>query len=519
VDDEDIRETGQRPDVLLTLPDGSRIAYEIQLAYQSQEEWQVRHNKYAGAGIRDVWLFGGRHYDRPPRGPHAPGEVTVHPVFEAVLATWHPLLLIDPTAETVALGSGDTVQALLTAAGYRPPLDLPMVADAGGRVSLMPQRTSHGIIDLPGLREMIQQARADHPGWVKSLRLQDESEERRLAERTQRNQQLEKEFAERARQAELAEQARHEKERAVRELFDQRTRAWAPDREALEQVLGALPDVVDQSPSLRELSLTAAAPAQWRWRVLRALTENAGFTVDHRTLISLIPLRRNIPPSDAQAMVRDYLCDLRKEGWVWFWGDRGPRHGEAVRVEVKLGQSPRVTPAAALRVVGRVRVAGPSPRGNGYMTLVGGLSDPVHLSRAVGPASFDRAWDEARAEKPERARWALLAAAVDSGIAVRAPTPEPAPDLAVVHEAFPFASRWCAQREWPTWTSLPPHLHEAARLTAYLACVVVERGPVDTLRLGTCSVQDALEIREALRRSGYIVFDQDIWQSTYGGVL
>src|SRR5665647_2859592 len=100
-------ENGQRPDVTLTLPDGTVVAYEVQFAALEQKEWQHRHDGYQALGIRDVWIFGGKHYDRRPRRSSAePDSVTVHPVFQSVLAAGHPMLLIDPWAETVALGTG-----------------------------------------------------------------------------------------------------------------------------------------------------------------------------------------------------------------------------------------------------------------------------------------------------------------------------------------------------------------------------------------------------------------------------
>ncbi len=51
--------TRQRADVLVLLPDHSRIALEYQCAQLTAREWRRRHRQYREAGIRDLWLLGG----------------------------------------------------------------------------------------------------------------------------------------------------------------------------------------------------------------------------------------------------------------------------------------------------------------------------------------------------------------------------------------------------------------------------------------------------------------------------
>ena len=51
--------TRQRADVLVILPDRSRIALEYQCAQLSAREWRRRHRQYRAAGMRDLWLLGG----------------------------------------------------------------------------------------------------------------------------------------------------------------------------------------------------------------------------------------------------------------------------------------------------------------------------------------------------------------------------------------------------------------------------------------------------------------------------
>lgn len=45
-------------DVLATLPDGNRVAFEIQYAPLTVAEWRERHASYVSQGIADVWLWG-----------------------------------------------------------------------------------------------------------------------------------------------------------------------------------------------------------------------------------------------------------------------------------------------------------------------------------------------------------------------------------------------------------------------------------------------------------------------------
>lgn len=53
-----IPETGQIADVLVTLPNGHRIAHEMQLAPISIEQLQERSNEYNSAGVDVYWHLG-----------------------------------------------------------------------------------------------------------------------------------------------------------------------------------------------------------------------------------------------------------------------------------------------------------------------------------------------------------------------------------------------------------------------------------------------------------------------------
>ncbi|GAA3815382.1 competence protein CoiA family protein [Cellulomonas soli] len=156
-------ENGRRPDVLLRLLDGQRVGYEVQFAALTEESWAARHADYEAAGVRDVWLFGGRRYDRVGRG-HAVDDRTraLPPVFEAVLARRHPMLLIDPSAGTVAFGDGPAVTQRLQARGTHPERLLHGQAIVETRWPIANARAASGVIDLPGLRAQMTNADDEH---------------------------------------------------------------------------------------------------------------------------------------------------------------------------------------------------------------------------------------------------------------------------------------------------------------------------------------------------------------------
>lgn len=54
-----LTDSRRRPDVLAEhTASGIRVAFEVQYADLSEEEWRKRHEDYAAAGVRDVWLLG-----------------------------------------------------------------------------------------------------------------------------------------------------------------------------------------------------------------------------------------------------------------------------------------------------------------------------------------------------------------------------------------------------------------------------------------------------------------------------
>jgi len=538
-------ETGQRPDVLLVLQDGSRVAYEVQFASLTAATWQARRDRYATEDIKNVWLFGGRHYDRhAPASEDAAEQVQMPPVFGAVLAAVHPMLLIDPFAETVGLGTGPDVEALLAAAGVEPPDLWSPLATVSQRWDLADLPASKGVIDVPGVRAQIATARSDHPRWLDQLRREAEREARTEAERGRRlaaaeaerqrllvakeeaerlaavrREQLAREQAKSDAATARASRAHHLRMNLLSAELQERKDRWRPERERIERAIGPLPAVVDSPSPVAESTTTTAAPDEWRWAVLRALALNHGFAVDARGLTDFLPLRAAARRSDAERLLYDYLNFLRASGWVWFWGAHGPRTAEAVRVIAGPGMTPKAPKGSALRGVG-LRIAGPGPGGLDYLSQDGNPTmRTVDQARQVGGSTFPEMWAEAHAQKEAQAVLASLT------------TPDPtntnygdypvplAPDLSAVHRALPDARQWCDARAWPAWAHLPPHLHEAAKLTVFVLITLHAGQGQAGVRLGTCTDEDEHNIFEALRASGYVTKGASGWQPTFGGRL
>jgi hypothetical protein len=93
-------------DVMVTGPNGHRVAIEIQYSALTPDQWQARHDSYARQGIVDVWLFGhhGAHL-RPDNGGQLADEgswIRLSPLHEHVVAAQVPLLWINPITAQVA---------------------------------------------------------------------------------------------------------------------------------------------------------------------------------------------------------------------------------------------------------------------------------------------------------------------------------------------------------------------------------------------------------------------------------
>jgi hypothetical protein len=101
---------GQRPDVLVEI-DGHRLAFEVQYSAITIADWKKRHEGYAAAGIRDVWLFGNRvpHFRQARTLPHD-FAISLSDLLWAVNHAGMHVRFIGPDAlavATVLVESGD----------------------------------------------------------------------------------------------------------------------------------------------------------------------------------------------------------------------------------------------------------------------------------------------------------------------------------------------------------------------------------------------------------------------------
>lgn len=94
----------RRPDVLVTQPDSTRTAYEVEYKDWSVAPWEAKQADLDAAGVPVVWLIG---HDRfTPfstwhNNKEAPVHVAVGPVPRAIAAAGKPILAINPITREV----------------------------------------------------------------------------------------------------------------------------------------------------------------------------------------------------------------------------------------------------------------------------------------------------------------------------------------------------------------------------------------------------------------------------------
>lgn len=157
-------------DVMATLPDGSRVAFEVQYAAISVAEWRARHDSYAQQGIVDVWMWG---HARLKRASPTDEEFWLDEAQEAVRVAGLPVLFLNPLTAQVAIATQESdVGSMLAAGRYVTPLIVPLDS-----LHVTPTGLAGG--PLPTLR-----ARAEHRRRV----LEQEAQRRRQddAERQKR---------------------------------------------------------------------------------------------------------------------------------------------------------------------------------------------------------------------------------------------------------------------------------------------------------------------------------------------
>ncbi|GAA1434429.1 hypothetical protein GCM10009616_28860 [Microlunatus lacustris] len=339
--------SGARPDVLLELPGGRQVAYEVQYAALTSQEWQSRHERYAADGIRDVWLFGGPRYQRKPRYVALEGVRIIGPTLAMVLSAGQPLLLIESNAEQVALGGGFSVVAAL--GGETRGLEF-----TPSWFPLDQARWPGGVLELPGMREVLAQGKQYR--WDREVRRRQTDVGLRLVKEHQ---------------ARIA----------------QRGRVWQERRRELEQQRGPLPKIVDvplPPPRVPFFAATAVGldgerevmwpletqpPAQWRWQLLQALETGLGDAVDIDWLSKAAFGCRSNRDRGVEvlgmALLGQLLGVLRDGGYIWFAGTTRPADGEGILVLGGADTPPRVPDRFARRLLirGTPTVLIDGPRG------------------------------------------------------------------------------------------------------------------------------------------------------------
>jgi hypothetical protein len=93
---------GQRPDVLVEIPDGRRFAFEVQYSPITVSDWQRRHAGYESEGIVDVWLFG----NIPPhlrwtRLQYDAGAITIGDLHQTMVESGLAVHFISPDTRSI----------------------------------------------------------------------------------------------------------------------------------------------------------------------------------------------------------------------------------------------------------------------------------------------------------------------------------------------------------------------------------------------------------------------------------
>lgn len=101
-------------DVMLHLPNGRRVAFEIQYASLSVEEWRSRHESYVRQGIIDIWLWGHTRI-RKSRGASADGPYKLDEVQDEVRKVGLRVTFLNPETAQVAVATSRWGERVATA--------------------------------------------------------------------------------------------------------------------------------------------------------------------------------------------------------------------------------------------------------------------------------------------------------------------------------------------------------------------------------------------------------------------
>lgn len=321
-------EDGARPDVYVILADGTQLAYEVQFAHLTPEDWQRRHDRYAAAGIKDVWLFGGPTYLRTPTGDDRMARWL--PFFDGVLEENRPIVFIDPMKERVGVAHSNRARDIL-AVRNRSRL-WPQDQTAVRWSPLGQTLAAKGVLVPEGMQQLFEEARRRAP----QLRAQWAEQDAQSA-------------AAGRRAAQEAEARRNEPARLARAAARNRREAeldasaWLFERTRMEKSQGlSFPDVVDQTPTEDELDAGLLGD-QWRIAVLRMFSAHVGKSVPiGRPLAIVLDCRRGeeAVPTLYPSLLR-YLDLLEAGCWVRVVKSRsGKRKDERVQVLFSLYDPP-----------------------------------------------------------------------------------------------------------------------------------------------------------------------------------
>jgi hypothetical protein len=93
-------------DVMLTLPRGQRVAFEVQYAALSVEQWRARHESYVAQGVLDVWLWGHTRVKKS-RSEWDPAPFTLEDMQDEARLAGLPVLFLNPEFGQIAVAVSD----------------------------------------------------------------------------------------------------------------------------------------------------------------------------------------------------------------------------------------------------------------------------------------------------------------------------------------------------------------------------------------------------------------------------
>ena len=312
--DESTVETGQRPDVLAVFPDGARLAFEVQYAGLSYEAWAARHEGYASAGIRDIWLWGHlRRWMRPPRSRsgndrHEQAKAEEQPLLDRVVVHRDILCRIDEEASPLFWVDPERREIITRRRFPERPDEW-----SGGRAYLH--------VDVG--RDELALCRIERGAlWTPARHRDDviEAERRRAEERAKEARRLTLEAElERRERAAAEERARRARARdAAKAAHDERiaySRAWARYKRSIVDAGRPLPPIVEDR--IESDAYVGMHPAHWHALVFaKFLNRRIGERTELMEIIAFVAERSGEEQRWIERSVRAYLFHLHRYGYV-----------------------------------------------------------------------------------------------------------------------------------------------------------------------------------------------------------